>query len=71
MIPRSVVTADPAVEPVSVKDVKQRLKYMDDSYNDDDNEILGHIKEARDWVENKLERSLITQTRRAESNDET
>lgn len=51
----------PAVEPVSLAEMKTHLRVDDDLY-DDDTLIQSLISAARQWVEETCGRSLITQT---------
>lgn len=53
------VTSAPAVEPVTVQEVKRVLRV---DWNSEDVDIAGYITEAREWLEGKLGRALITQT---------
>ncbi len=56
---RFKVTSQPAIEPVTVQEVKALLRV---NWNSDDSYISGLITSAREWVEGKLGRALITQT---------
>lgn len=58
---RELVTA-PAVEPLTVAEVKDRLVIDYDDYND---VLLGLIRTAREYVESYTGRALITQTWKA------
>lgn len=57
------VTVAPAVEPVTREEVKAHLIGVD--WNDDDALLDGYISTAREWMEDALNRALITQTIRA------
>src|SRR5215468_3162368 len=53
------VTVAPAAEPVNASEVKRLLRI---DFTDDDGDINDWIKAARQWIERKLGRALITQT---------
>ncbi len=54
-----ITTAQPSSEPVSLTDVKNWLRI---SWTDDDFMLSMLITDARQWVESRLSRALITQT---------
>ena len=56
-----IITA-PAVEPVSPSEQKRHMRV---DWADDDADISDYISTARQWMERKLNRALITQTLRA------
>lgn len=53
------VTTPPAVEPVTVQEVKRLLRV---DFATDDADIASYITTAREWMEGMLGRALITQT---------
>jgi len=53
------VTAQPAVEPVTVSQAKRHLRI---DWPDDDDYIADLISTAREWVESRTSRALITQS---------
>jgi uncharacterized phiE125 gp8 family phage protein len=57
----SKVTTGPAIEPIDIDDIAKLDLKVDDTVEDDLIEIL--IQAARESVENRTNRSLITQTR--------
>lgn len=59
----SKVITGPDIEPVSVEEAKQQLN-IDSGFSEDDIQLARHIKTARVWVENRLNQSLISQTRK-------
>ena len=54
------LTSAPAVEPVTLKQLKEHLRIYDTE--DHDVELTALIKEARQFIENQTGRALITQT---------
>lgn len=56
------IVTPPATEPVSVSEVKRHLRV---DWGDDDADITDMVSSARQWLERKLNRALITQTLRA------
>lgn len=56
------IVTPPAIEPVSVSDMKSHSRI---SWTDDDSDIAGYISTAREWMERKLNRACITRTLRA------
>src|SRR5690349_6738803 len=56
------VLSQPAVEPVTVQEVKRLARV---NWSSEDTDIQGYISEAREWLEGKLGRALITQTLQA------
>lgn len=53
------IVTPPAAEPVTPQEVKRVLRV---DWNSEDVDIAGYITEAREWLEGKLGRALITQT---------
>jgi hypothetical protein len=57
-----VVTVPPAVEPLSLPEIREHLRL---SWTDEDNWLQNALVTARQWLEGKTGRALITQTIRA------
>lgn len=53
------LVAAPVNEPISLDDAKLALRVL---HNDDDARITGHIKEAREWIEKRIQQKIATST---------
>lgn len=62
MAVKVLVTSQPAAEPLSLVEIREHLRV---GFTDDDNRLNNALLAARQWLEGKMGRALITQTLRS------